>query len=432
MTIDHYRVLGVQPDAEEVVIRAAYLALMRRYHPDQNDSQLALEKSQEVSAAYAVLSDPERRNEYDAKRSRDHLAPSAGVMPRRKSNRGRTAALLIATGTLGLLGFVITRTPSENVASVRPDTALATGTTVLAPGPNTNDCASRVDPKALRQALFAEASRLGGSDRAALRLAAASSMVRVSDVEADEDNALGHWKCSATVAVVLPPGTVTAGGQSRIVADLQYTVDRAPGGEKQHVAVAQGELIATSLAAVRRDTPITRSPVLAAMDDVPVLAPMARAIAPSAKQRAPQSPPLPQPEPQEQRQLPRTVRTVATPPIRTIKPARPAPIPKLAANAPGKAPASPQARPAAGCQGGSGRSSARACSKANLAYLDRLSVMLYNQSFTNADAAKRTRLLRSRAEFQARLNGCSSDDCRKSTYLGRNVEINAIMRSQPS
>jgi uncharacterized protein len=116
----------------------------------------------------------------------------------------------------------------------------------------------------------------------------------------------------------------------------------------------------------------------------------------------------------------------------------PAPKPTLAANGPAKAQppsksaAQTQARPAAGCKGGSGPSSRSACSNANLAYLDHLSVVLYQQSFTNADAVKRSRLMRTRAEFLARLKGCSTDECRKAAYLSRNVEIVSIMRGQSS
>ena len=44
MTEDHYATLGVEPRSEAAAIRAAYLALMRRYHPDKNDSPAAVER----------------------------------------------------------------------------------------------------------------------------------------------------------------------------------------------------------------------------------------------------------------------------------------------------------------------------------------------------------------------------------------------------
>ncbi len=57
VTLDYYATLGVSRAAEDVVIRAAYLALMRRYHPDANSSPEAAERVRGVTTAYEVLSD---------------------------------------------------------------------------------------------------------------------------------------------------------------------------------------------------------------------------------------------------------------------------------------------------------------------------------------------------------------------------------------
>ena len=54
---DHYSVLGVTPASEDVVIRAAYHALMRRYHPDADPTQEGAELSRAINEAYAVLRD---------------------------------------------------------------------------------------------------------------------------------------------------------------------------------------------------------------------------------------------------------------------------------------------------------------------------------------------------------------------------------------
>jgi DnaJ-domain-containing protein 1 len=67
---DPYVVLGLLPTAEEAVIRAAYKALSQRYHPDRGgDSQEAHERMTAINAAYALLSDADRRRVYDSKRS---------------------------------------------------------------------------------------------------------------------------------------------------------------------------------------------------------------------------------------------------------------------------------------------------------------------------------------------------------------------------
>jgi curved DNA-binding protein CbpA len=66
--IDHYATLGVSPASDDVVIQAAYRALMRKYHPDTNPSLDAARKATEINAAYAVLGDPGRRAAYDMAR----------------------------------------------------------------------------------------------------------------------------------------------------------------------------------------------------------------------------------------------------------------------------------------------------------------------------------------------------------------------------
>lgn len=63
---DYYEVLGVSRDADEGELKRAYRALALRYHPDHNQNDKAAEeKFKEVSAAYAVLSDPEKRLRYN-------------------------------------------------------------------------------------------------------------------------------------------------------------------------------------------------------------------------------------------------------------------------------------------------------------------------------------------------------------------------------
>ena len=58
--------LGVARDADEKVIKDAFRKLALQYHPDRNKEPGAEERFKEVAAAYAVLSDPKKRAEYDA------------------------------------------------------------------------------------------------------------------------------------------------------------------------------------------------------------------------------------------------------------------------------------------------------------------------------------------------------------------------------
>ena len=62
---DYYEVLGVDKGADEKEIKKAYRKLARKYHPDVSDSEDATEKFKEISEAYAVVSDSEKRSKYD-------------------------------------------------------------------------------------------------------------------------------------------------------------------------------------------------------------------------------------------------------------------------------------------------------------------------------------------------------------------------------
>lgn len=64
---DLYEVLGVPRDADDKTIKEAFRKLALELHPDRNKSPGAEERFKEVAAAYAVLSDPAKRKQYDAR-----------------------------------------------------------------------------------------------------------------------------------------------------------------------------------------------------------------------------------------------------------------------------------------------------------------------------------------------------------------------------
>ena len=62
---DYYEVLDVSKDASKEEIKRAYRKLALKYHPDRNKAPDAESQFKEISEAYAVLSDDEKRSQYD-------------------------------------------------------------------------------------------------------------------------------------------------------------------------------------------------------------------------------------------------------------------------------------------------------------------------------------------------------------------------------
>lgn len=62
---DYYKILGVEPTADEKEIKTAYRKLARKYHPDVSKEKNAEEKFKEASEAYEALSNADKRAEYD-------------------------------------------------------------------------------------------------------------------------------------------------------------------------------------------------------------------------------------------------------------------------------------------------------------------------------------------------------------------------------
>ncbi|GMC17387.1 hypothetical protein N5D_13630 [Enterococcus faecalis] len=62
---DYYEVLGLAKGASDDEIKKAYRKLSKKYHPDINKEADAEEKFKEVSEAYEVLSDPQKKADYN-------------------------------------------------------------------------------------------------------------------------------------------------------------------------------------------------------------------------------------------------------------------------------------------------------------------------------------------------------------------------------
>jgi len=72
MSEDYYKILGIDKKASAAQIKKAYRKLALKYHPDKTKGDKAMEvKFKKISEAYAVLSDTEKKNQYDTYGSAD-------------------------------------------------------------------------------------------------------------------------------------------------------------------------------------------------------------------------------------------------------------------------------------------------------------------------------------------------------------------------
>ena len=132
---DYYAVLGLSPQADDVVIHAAWKALLRKHHPDTNASDHAAARAREINEAFAFLGKPDSRADYDRTRERpviitphwptSHAAPMFRPGPPRR--RG------IVGPAISLLALLLIAVPIAALALLaNPDTAPATHRTLAA------------------------------------------------------------------------------------------------------------------------------------------------------------------------------------------------------------------------------------------------------------------------------------------------------------
>lgn len=119
---DPYKILQVDPEAEEEVIAAAYRRLARKYHPDTATGPESLGRMEAINAAWEVLGDPRRRAEHDRQRALEAAVArsGAGTSPD-GATAGAAASGAAPTGTASAPGAA--RGPGGPVSAPRAGTA---------------------------------------------------------------------------------------------------------------------------------------------------------------------------------------------------------------------------------------------------------------------------------------------------------------------
>lgn len=181
-----YDVLNVAPDAEPVVIEAAYRALMKKYHPDQaaGETEGRPGSAADINRAFEILRDPSRRADYDhrewTRRQAVRLAELQKVAPPPRPRRafgwgGWFVALL-----LGIALFVIVQERGGPIAPAG-DSNLAE---VAADEPDTRSQPERIEPS------FIKASKGPNEvEREILTREAAEAANAAAEREAEEEEA---------------------------------------------------------------------------------------------------------------------------------------------------------------------------------------------------------------------------------------------------
>lgn len=394
MDKDYYSILGVTPASEEVVIRAAYRALMRRYHPDADASAEAAERAREINEAYSVLSDPGKRAHYEESASRSviSLEPQSEVFEEpKRSSLAPVAAIGFAALAAGMVAFALSPPddrlrilglasgekagPAPKPPELVPAKASAGG--VVSP------CAYPSVQTLVRRELFRRATSLQSGDGKALDTAASGARIRINSPLAanGKSEMIG---CRGWLAIDLPAGLVVDQGRTNLNTEIAYELAKSSDGR-------------ISLASLSGVDALVRSLGTAA-------------------------PPPREPEPVETPVPTQIVGRDVRKPVQ--KPATP-----VVASATGR-PVAKTLRPqpsVAKCSSEPNDASRMICSNDNLASLDRQLASFYRQSWDKADETKRVALVGTRQRFNERRNDCASPNCLTAAYVSRLREISDIM-----
>jgi len=392
---DFYEVLGVAPTSEDVVIRAAYRALMRRYHPDKGPDADMSGRAREINAAYAVLGNPDKRARYDGS-----LAAAGLVKPGGDARRAFGLSAVARPGP-GAIALFVTVAGLALMFALSPPLAQMPGApALLGQGPQAppapaalpareespavgapSDCRGDQAAELIKDELFRRAALLRGREGGRFRTAAAGSLVRMhSEAAAGAGGPPG--RCSGWIALDLPPGLVVEGGRANLNSEVHYAFAARPGGGLRLAEVSGADALVASLATLASAAALEE-----AADAAPAIVPAPAPVAAAPRAAPPEAAP--------------------------VAPARAA-----------------RAKPR--CSYATARSGSAICGSANLAALDRSLAMFYDQSLARADEGRKADLMASNAGFASRRDSCRSRSCLTAAYLERMREVSAIMARRPN
>jgi hypothetical protein len=267
-------------------------------------------------------------------------------------------------------------------------------------------CASKLTYARLKEYVFDEAARIGVSDPRRLDPLAAYSVVRMDNpVVKSRDEDLNITVCSGRFVLNLPPGIQDVfDGKPIISADVEYAAQAALDGSGLVYSMNGAEPIIYRIATLGlRARPLPRLAAGPAESDEEVETTLAE-----ISQEAAAVPAAPAPEPKKTVVEAKASKSPASEPVRTAK---------------------ASASPSFNCRHAKTRSEKLVCGSGSLAAADRKMSAVYYGEMASADPAAKRALRRTRDQFLAKRERCSSESCIARVYEERVAEIRRISGS---
>lgn len=313
------------------------------------------------------------------------------------------AALLVVIAA-AVFGYSLTRGPDTATTAQKTEVAKRTQAKL------NQACASAATYDRLKELAFDEAVRIRNADPANLDTLARAAVVRMeAPVVKSRDEDLNVTVCTGRFVLELPPGAERGfGGERRLTADIEYSAQEAADGSGLVYQIEGADPIIYKLAAFDLkggNAPVRQAAQPAPLEDPPVEI----AAAPSEPDFAPAPVPAPRPP------APRPPVARPSEPEPDYEPA-PRPAPAATVNA----------RPSFNCRYARTRTEKLVCSDQDLAARDRTMASRYYRAVAESAPADKRAIRRTRDDFLARRERCSSTECVARTYDDRIAEIEEL------